>query len=54
MPFDYTLPMPKSAPKALMLVLLSCLLLTACGNKGPLVKPEAKPEQVPVESGADG
>ena len=33
---------------------LLCLLLTACGNKGPLVKPEAKPEQVPVESGADG
>lgn len=53
MPFDYTLLMPKPAPKALMLVLLSCLLLTACGNKGPLVRPEASSAEQPVEPGVD-
>lgn len=47
----YTLRMRKSMPKSLIFPLLSCLLLAACGNKGPLVRPQDSkvPEQVPSE-----
>jgi len=31
--------------KSLLLALALCLLATACGNKGPLVKPEEKPAE---------
>ena len=49
----YTLTMPKPALKALIFMLLPCLLLAACGNKGPLVRPpgDPAPEQVPADAG---
>ena len=37
--------MNKSRAKSLLLVLALCLLAPACGNKGPLVKPEQKPAE---------
>jgi|GEM_PF-2136210 len=43
--------MPKFVPKSVMLLLLLCLLLAGCGNKGPLVRPEPEPAKAPVESG---
>jgi predicted small lipoprotein YifL len=44
--------MPKSVSKCVLLLLLPCLLLAGCGNKGPLVRPESEPAEAPVESGA--
>mgnify|MGYP003513975267 FL=1 len=37
--------MNKSRATPLLCVLALCLLVTACGNKGPLVKPEEKPAE---------
>jgi predicted small lipoprotein YifL len=37
--------MNKSRATPLLFVLALCLLVTACGNKGPLVKPEEKPAE---------
>jgi predicted small lipoprotein YifL len=44
----YTFPMKRYALRTLVLLLCSSLFLAACGNKGPLVKPE--PEK--TEAGA--
>ena len=51
MRFGYTLPMSKPVLKILMMALLASLMLAACGNKGPLVRPQDStvPEQVPAE-----
>lgn len=38
----YTFPMKRHVLKSLVLLLCGSLLLSACGNKGPLVKPEAE------------
>jgi predicted small lipoprotein YifL len=37
--------MNKSHAKSLLFVLALCLLASACGNKGPLVKPDQKPAE---------
>jgi predicted small lipoprotein YifL len=37
--------MNRSHAKSLLFLLTLCLLVTACGNKGPLVKPEEKPAE---------
>jgi predicted small lipoprotein YifL len=37
--------MNRSHAKSLLFLLALCLLVTACGNKGPLVKPEEKPAE---------
>lgn len=44
----YTFPMKRHTLRTLVVLLCSSLLLAACGNKGPLVKPE--PEK--TEAGA--
>ena len=61
MPMDILGAMNKS-PRSLMLVAAACalLVLTACGNKGPLVLPEQpepaeqdSPEPAPAEGAAE-
>lgn len=37
--------MNKSRATSLLFVLALCLLAPACGNKGPLVRPEQKPAE---------
>ena len=49
MPMDILGAMNKS-PRSLMLVAAACalLVLTACGNKGPLVMPSPAPAEAPA------
>lgn len=56
MRFGYTLPMQNRLLKILVVTSLAGLLLTACGNKGPLVRPQDSkvPEQVPSEPETGG
>jgi Prokaryotic lipoprotein-attachment site len=42
----YTFSMNKSHAKSLLCALALCLLVSACGNKGPLVKPEPANSEV--------
>jgi predicted small lipoprotein YifL len=42
--------MSKSPAKPLLFLLALCLLVSACGNKGPLVKPEPKPAEAEARS----
>jgi len=43
--FGYTFPMNKYSVKIVLAALALCLLVSACGNKGPLVKPDETPAE---------